>query len=101
MVRKILYGAVLGSLAFAASEAYVSAEATPSPRPHAHHLKRFHFNKKTDVTRGKTAPELGFVVDILDMRDWKSLRKQVEKTPFSSLADTEAAQPKKDPGGGS
>jgi hypothetical protein len=96
MFTKIFYGAVLGSLVFAASETFVHAQTT-KVRPH---IKKFHFTPKTDVTRGQTAPELGFAMDILDMQDWKSLRKQVEKTPFTSLAtDGEPPQKKSDKDG--
>jgi hypothetical protein len=97
MFSKIFYGAVLGSLVFAASETFAHAETT---KVHAQ-VKRFRFNARTDVTRGQTAPELGFAMDILDMKDWKSLRQKVEKTPFTSLA-TDGEPPKKtDAGGGS
>jgi hypothetical protein len=87
MFSKIFYGAVLGSLVFAATETYVHA-ATEKGAPRT--VKRFKYSPKTDVTRGQTAPELGFVVDILDMNDWKGLRKTVKQGSFTTLNEGQA-----------
>jgi len=87
MFRTIFYGAVLGSLVFAATETLVHAGTTKvlSPVPPK-------FRIKHDATRTQTAPELGFVVDILDMQDWKKLRRSVEQPSFSSLMDEESVE---------
>jgi hypothetical protein len=83
MFRTIFYGALLGSLVFAASETLAHASKTPAQTP-----KKFRI--KHDVTKGVTAPELGFVSDILDMKDWKKLRRESEPSAsFSTLMDQE------------
>jgi hypothetical protein len=91
MFSKIIFGAILGSLAFVATESIVHA-GTPKAKPQ---IKRSKFNPKKDMARGQTAPELGFAMDILDMKDWKSLRDHTERTPFTSLASENEPAPQK------